>query len=67
MIVSQQSLEMPITRKSLATAEQFASEQPHPQQQEQVRLNTLAVLAVHDYLELIAIETELQKAIAGIL
>ena len=64
MIVSQQSLEIPITRKALATAEQFASGQPHPQEQEQeqVRLNTLAVLAVHDYLELMAIESELQKS-----
>ncbi len=58
MILQQKSLEMPITRKALATAEQFASQQPHSQQQEQVRLNTLAVWAVHDYLELMDIETE---------
>ncbi|MDJ0535753.1 MAG: DUF1822 family protein [Xenococcaceae cyanobacterium MO_207.B15] len=62
MILSQKSLEMPITRKALATSEQFASQQPHHQEQEQVRLNTLAVLAVHDYLELMDIETELEDS-----
>ncbi len=62
MILQQKSLEMPITSKALATAEQFASQQPHPQNQEIVRLNTLAVLAVHDYLELMAIETELSES-----
>ena len=62
MILQQKSLEMPITRKALATAEQFASQQPHSQQQEQVRLNTLAVWAVHDYLELMDIETELEES-----
>ena len=62
MILQQKSLEIPITRKALATAEQFASQQPHPQQHRIVRLNTLAVLAVHDYLELMAIETELQES-----
>ena len=62
MILQQKSLEIPITRKALATAQQFASQQPHPQEQEQVRLNTLAVWAVHDYLELMEIETELQES-----
>ena len=62
MVLQQKSLEIPITRKALATAEQFASQQPHPQEQEQVRLNTLAVWAVHDYLELMEIETELQES-----
>ncbi len=58
MILQQKSLEIPITRRASATAEQFASQQPHARQQEQVRLNTLAVWAVHDYLELMDIETE---------
>ncbi len=62
MTLQQKSLEIPITSKALATAEQFASQQPHPQKKETVRLNTLAVLAVHDYLELMAIETELQES-----
>ena len=62
MISQQKSLEIPITRRALATAEQFASQQPHSQQQEQTRLNTLAVWAVRDYLELMNIETELEAS-----
>lgn len=62
VILQQKSLEIPITRRALATAEQFASQQPQEQQQEQIRLNTLAVWAVRDYLELMDIETELEDS-----
>ena len=61
-MILQQSLEIPITTRASATAEQFASEQPHTQQQEQIRLNTLAVWAVRDYLELMSIETDLEAS-----
>ena len=62
MILQQKSLEIPITSKALATAEKFASQQRHSQQHRTVSLNTLAVLAVHDYLELMDIETELEDS-----
>lgn len=62
MILQHKSLEIPITRKALATAEKFASEQPYEEQQKQIRLNTIAVWAVRDYLELMEIETELEAS-----
>jgi hypothetical protein len=55
-------LPMPITRKAIQTAEQFAAGIPHPQKSEQVYLNTLAVQAVHDYLQLMGIDTNLQQS-----
>ena len=61
MTLHQNYIEIPITRQALATAEQFAAQQPQVQQQEQIRLNTLAVWAVRDYLELMSIATELDN------
>ncbi|MEG4353023.1 DUF1822 family protein [Microcoleus sp. LAD1_D5] len=57
--IGNQSLPMPITQKAIGSARQFASEQRHPHKKEQVYLNTLAVLAVRDYLILLGIETDL--------
>ena len=54
-------LPMPITQNSLQIARQFAAQQRHPQRQEQVYFNTLAVLAVHDYLEILSIKTDLTE------
>ncbi|MEG3845969.1 DUF1822 family protein [Microcoleus sp. herbarium19] len=54
-------LPMPITQKARQLAEQFASQQRHPQRHEQVYFNTLAVLAVRDYLKIIDIETDLTQ------
>ena len=63
MAISQQkSLEIPITRRASATAEQFALGQPHAKEQEKICLNTLAVWAVRDYLELMNVETELNDS-----
>jgi len=56
------SLPMPLTQKAIQTAQQFAAEQPYPQEAKQIYLNTLAVLAVHDYLQLMEIETELTQS-----
>ncbi|MEG4251864.1 DUF1822 family protein [Microcoleus sp. AT3-A2] len=56
-----ESLPMPITQKALQLAQQFATQQRHPQRHEQVYLNTLAVLAVRDYLKIIDIETDLTQ------
>ncbi|MEG3939709.1 DUF1822 family protein [Microcoleus sp. S36b_A3] len=54
-------LPMPITQNSLHIARHFSSQQRHPQKQEQVYLNTLAVLAVRDYLTILSIETDLTQ------
>ncbi|MEG4515475.1 MULTISPECIES: DUF1822 family protein [unclassified Microcoleus] len=56
-----QSLPMPITQNAIRLAWQFASEHNHPPKVEQLYLNTLAVLAVCDYLKLLDIETDLTK------
>jgi hypothetical protein len=56
------SLSLPITQTALRTAQQFANEQPTPQKAEQVRLNTLAVCAVNDYLQMIGIPTNLETS-----
>lgn len=57
------ALSLPITRTARQTAQQFASEQPTPQKAEQVRLNTLAVCVVNDYLQqILGIPTDLSKS-----
>ena len=57
------ALSLPITQTARQTAQQFASEQPTPQKAEQVRLNTLAVCAVNDYLQqILGIPTDLSKS-----
>jgi len=53
------SLPLPITQTADITAQRFSLQQPNPQKAEQVRLNTLAVYAVNDYLQLMGIPTEL--------
>ncbi|MEG3839185.1 DUF1822 family protein [Microcoleus sp. herbarium14] len=52
---------MPITQKAIRQAWQFAAEQGNPQKVEQIYLNTLAVLAVRDYLKILDIETDLTE------
>ncbi|MEQ8959574.1 MAG: DUF1822 family protein [Coleofasciculus sp. C2-GNP5-27] len=58
-ITENSSIPMPITQESLQIAEAFAQQQPHPQQYEQVYLNTLAVCAVNNYLRILDIPTNL--------
>ncbi|MEX0270157.1 DUF1822 family protein [Leptolyngbyaceae cyanobacterium UHCC 1019] len=53
------ALPLPITQATRQTAQEFANQQPNPQKAEQVRLNTLAVLVVEDYLQLMEIPTRL--------
>lgn len=53
------SLALPITQIARRTAQQFASEQPTHHKAEQVRLNTLAIYAVNDYLQMMGFETNL--------
>ena len=56
------ALPLPITLAARRKAQEFASGQPTPQKAEQVRLNTLAVYAVKDYLEMMGIPCDLSIA-----
>ncbi len=56
------ALSMPITTTARAIAQRFAQRHSHPQKAEQVRLNTLAVCIVNDYLQLLAIPTDLNAS-----
>ncbi|KOP22811.1 hypothetical protein AMR41_29390 [Hapalosiphon sp. MRB220] len=53
------ALTLPITKAALTTAERFVNQLPHSQTGERVRLNTLCILAVHDYLQMMGIPTDL--------
>ncbi len=53
------ALPLPITQIARDTAQQFSRQQPTPEKAEQVRLNTLAVSVVNDYLQLMGIVTDL--------
>ncbi len=53
------SLPLPITQGARRTAQQFASQQHNADKAEQVRLNTLAVLVMQDYFQLMDIPTDL--------
>jgi hypothetical protein len=53
------ALPLPITQTARDLAQRFAREQPTPEKSEQVRLNTLAVSVVNDYLQLMGITTDL--------
>ncbi len=52
-------LALPVTEAARHTSEQFAKEQLTFEKKEQVRLNTLAVWVVNDYLQLMGIPTNL--------
>ena len=53
------ALALPITQAARRIAQQFANEQPTLEKAEQVRLNTLAVYAVNDYLQMMGVPTNL--------
>jgi len=53
------SLSLPIIQAARRIAQEFAAGQPTPQKAEQVRLNTLAVYVVNDYLQMMGIATDL--------
>ncbi|MBF2025301.1 MAG: DUF1822 family protein [Oscillatoriales cyanobacterium C42_A2020_001] len=53
------SVPMPITEAAHQMAQTFASQQPTPGKREQIYRNTLAVYAVHHYLQLLGIPTDL--------
>lgn len=54
------ALPLPIAQSSRRMAQEFANQQPTPTKAEQVRQNTLAVLTVNDYLQLMDIPTDLR-------
>lgn len=56
------ALTLPITQAACRTAQQFANQQPTPEKAEQVRLNTLCVWVVNEYLEMMDIPTQLTKS-----
>ena len=56
-----QNLEIPILPEDHSWANKFASEQTTTEKGKQVYLNTLAVYAVHRYLQLLGIETDLKQ------
>ncbi len=53
---------LPIAQAARITAQHFANQQTTPQKAEQVRLNTLAVWVVNDYLQMMDIPTDLQAS-----
>lgn len=56
------TIAIPIPQSARQQAEKFASEQPTPEKAAQVYLNTLAVLVVHNYLQLLDIPTDLKAS-----
>ena len=56
------ALTLPISQTARITAQQFANQQPNLEKAEQVRLNTLAVWVVNDYLQMMDIPTDLQAS-----
>lgn len=56
------ALTLPITQAARTTAQQFAHQLPYPQTAERVRLNTLCVLAVNDYLQMMGFPTDLKAS-----
>ncbi|WP_427157890.1 DUF1822 family protein [Aliinostoc sp. HNIBRCY26] len=53
------AITLPISQAARITAQQFANQQPTSAKAEQVRLNTLAVWVVNDYLQMMDIPTNL--------
>jgi Protein of unknown function (DUF1822) len=54
------TLTFPITSQAIQLAHQFSQQQPTPEKQEQVSLNTLAVCTINNYLEMMGFQTNLQ-------
>ena len=56
------SLPLPITQTAGRIARQFSQQQPTQEKAEQVRLNTLAVCVVNDYLQMMGIPCDLKAS-----
>jgi hypothetical protein len=57
--IARNAIALPITQAARRLADQFASQQPTPEKADQVRLNTLAVCVMNDYLQWMDIPTDL--------
>ena len=55
-------LSLPITTRAKNTAQRFASQQSSPEAAEQVRRNTLSILVMDNYLEMMGIPTNLEAS-----
>jgi len=60
--IEEKSIPVSITQGALQMARLFADQQPTPEKKEQVYLNTLAVCAVNDYMEMMEIPTNLRAS-----
>jgi len=60
--ILEQSIPLPITTASIQIARQFANQQPTPEKQAEVYLNTLAISAVNDYMQMMDIPTDLKAS-----
>ena len=56
------ALRLPITSQATAFANQFSQQQATPAKRGQVSLNTLAVCAVNDYLQMMGFSTNLERS-----
>lgn len=56
------SVRLPITPADKAIADRFSRQQPNPVKAEQVYRNTLAILVVKNYLEMLGIATDLEHS-----
>lgn len=56
------TISIAISRADRQTAQEFAREQPTSTKENQVYINTLAVLAVHHYLQMLEVPTNLQAS-----
>ncbi len=56
------ALPLPISQTARIIAQQFANQQPTPEKAQQVRLNTLAVSVVNDYLQMMEIPTAIRAS-----
>ena len=60
--IEDSSISLPITTAARNTAQRFASQQPSPEAAERVRRNTLSVLVMRNYLEMMGIPTNLEAS-----
>jgi Protein of unknown function (DUF1822) len=60
--ILEKSIPLPITTAAVRIARQFADQQPTREKQQQVYFNTLAVCAVHDYMQMMDIPTDLKAS-----
>ena len=56
------ALPLPITETARKTAQTFAAAQATPEKAEQVKLNTIAVLVVNNYLNMLGVTTDLTQS-----